>query len=155
MSSSVNKFEKKLSAIVCIGIVTYEQQVLEASSSYRKVLDRFYKALIGCKDCLPSYDSKGVAQIQRLVIDYGNKVFDPDGHSSVIYTSLMTAMVEDVQHNPHLPDNKVLTDPVRIECFEELRLSIKAMNNYWDRKTNKYAHYHKASEMFEVWKWLF
>ena len=56
----INKFTKKLSCVVCIGIVIYEQQSKKASPTYQKILKRFDKSLTECKDLLPKYSQKEV-----------------------------------------------------------------------------------------------
>jgi hypothetical protein len=151
----MNKFTKKLSAIVCMGIVVYEQQLPKASPSYAKLLKRYHAALILCKDSLPSYDDKGVKQIQRLVIDYGNRVFDPEGHHSVLYTSLLLAMVDQVLYNEFNEGVTVITKQSRKEAFLALYRSLMQLQRYYDRKGNKIELYEQAKGMADKWRWLF
>ena len=143
----INKFTKKLSCVVCIGIVIYEQQSKKASPTYQKILKRFDKSLTECKDLLPKYSQKEVDQIKRIVLDYSARVFSSQGHASEIFTSLLLTMIED--------DMPKIKDPDVYQAFDDLHASIRRMHNYWDRKLDKEHYYKEAASMFDVWKWCF
>jgi hypothetical protein len=142
-----NKLEKKLSAIVCLGVVVADNQMKKSSPSYTKILRRFDKALDDCREALPSYPQKEIDQIKRMTLNYAGRVFGGDSHPSELYTSLLLAMVEDALDS--------LTDTKRLAVFERLHSALRQMHRYWDGRLDKPHYYERASEAFELWKWCY
>jgi len=141
-----NKLEKKLSAIVCMGVVLENNMRKNSSASFAKLLDRFKLRLMLLRQVLPEYQQKEAAQIKRMVTNFGNQSFGTGNFHTSAFMSLIMAAIED-----EMPK---VTDGKKSDALESLHSIAKQMMRHYDRHITRYDDYETANNWMKRWQYV-